>query len=737
MSDLISVRDRARFTGPTRRSGIIERSRLDGRYASATGQVLRVLAPAGYGKSTQVLRWVADDERRVRWLDLEPIDNDPLVLAHVIATELADRSWSNLDVDDDVPFEGVAQLIADPDEPFVLVLDDVHHIVSEESADLIGLIIDRLPRHSTLVLVGRSHHRSESIARQRLEPGVVDVTAGDLAFDFAETEQLLRTLGIQADIDVLSSLGEQFEGWPAGLRLASQVMAARPEGFEAPLAELGDLAYVTDYITQEWFGALDHDDQTLLTELGCLERFSGVQCDAVLGRRDSASTLRRLCRNELMLIGLDQRDEWYRMHAVLARWLSARLQSLDPTRWRDIHVTAARWWLDEGDTDLAIAHAAAAEDLDLLESMVVQQSGSYAARGMYRTIERWLGHIEETRTRESLPLRQSQALLNIGIGDGERALAWTRLCRSESGSVEGVPGDLADMLAHQTDALLATLDTRPARELIPVAASAYDHLHHGEWRALACLALGVNTYLSGGDGAIGLLREALFESELADATTLQATAAATLAIVLDIEGASDEAAALSDRAVRLLATPLGKDVSATGVSLAIASLIDARAGRHDAAGARRDAGRLKLAGFDRSAPWFGILGLIPLIRTSLLLDDAPAALDMLDALDVKMECQDRSTPFARHVDDLRATVHAASDTFHERSWALTAAELRVVQFLPTNLSLADIATRLYVSRNTVKSHTAAIYRKLGTTSRSDAVERARAAGLVAETQPLA
>ena len=120
--------------------------------------MLRVLAPAGYGKSTQVLRWVVDDERRVRWLDLEPIDNDPLVLAHTIANGLTDRPWSDVDLGADVGvrFDDVAQLIAAPDEPFVLVLDDVHHIVSEESADLIDLIIDRLPPHSTLILVGRS-----------------------------------------------------------------------------------------------------------------------------------------------------------------------------------------------------------------------------------------------------------------------------------------------------------------------------------------------------------------------------------------------------------------------------------------------------------------------------------------------------------------------------------------------------------------------------------------------------
>ena len=57
----------------------------------------------------------------------------------------------------------------------------------------------------------------------------------------------------------------------------------------------------------------------------------------------------------------------------------------------------------------------------------------------------------------------------------------------------------------------------------------------------------------------------------------------------------------------------------------------------------------------------------------------------------------------------------------------------MLQHLPTNLTLADIATRLFVSRNTVKSHVAAIYRKLNATSRSDAVELARHTGLLDDT----
>jgi ATP/maltotriose-dependent transcriptional regulator MalT len=64
--------------------------------------------------------------------------------------------------------------------------------------------------------------------------------------------------------------------------------------------------------------------------------------------------------------------------------------------------------------------------------------------------------------------------------------------------------------------------------------------------------------------------------------------------------------------------------------------------------------------------------------------------------------------------------------------SLTTAELRVLPYLPTNLTFERVAERLFVSRNTVKSHVAALYRKLGVTCRHDAVERARILGLLVD-----
>ena len=62
---------------------------------------------------------------------------------------------------------------------------------------------------------------------------------------------------------------------------------------------------------------------------------------------------------------------------------------------------------------------------------------------------------------------------------------------------------------------------------------------------------------------------------------------------------------------------------------------------------------------------------------------------------------------------------------------LTRAELRLLPLLATHLSFREIGARLYVSRNTVKTQAISVYRKLGVSSRSDAIDHAARLGLVA------
>jgi DNA-binding CsgD family transcriptional regulator len=78
--------------------------------------------------------------------------------------------------------------------------------------------------------------------------------------------------------------------------------------------------------------------------------------------------------------------------------------------------------------------------------------------------------------------------------------------------------------------------------------------------------------------------------------------------------------------------------------------------------------------------------------------------------------------------------HRPAPRLGERAWPgepLTDSEARVLRYLPTHLGAPEIAAELYVSANTVKTHLRHVYRKLGAHSRQEAVQRARAIGLLA------
>ena len=74
----------------------------------------------------------------------------------------------------------------------------------------------------------------------------------------------------------------------------------------------------------------------------------------------------------------------------------------------------------------------------------------------------------------------------------------------------------------------------------------------------------------------------------------------------------------------------------------------------------------------------------------------------------------------------------AATSGSDGAWAmtLTGAELRLLPYLATHLMFPEIASRLFISRNTVKTEAVSIYRKLGVSSRSEAIERAVEVGLL-------
>ena len=79
---------------------------------------------------------------------------------------------------------------------------------------------------------------------------------------------------------------------------------------------------------------------------------------------------------------------------------------------------------------------------------------------------------------------------------------------------------------------------------------------------------------------------------------------------------------------------------------------------------------------------------------------------------------------------LRARLEAERTPATASASSLTAAELRVLPMLATHLSFPEISAEMFLSPHTVKSQAMSIYRKLGASSRHQAVTRSRQLGLL-------
>ena len=133
---------------------------------------------------------------------------------------------------------------------------------------------------------------------------------------------------------------------------------------------------------------------------------------------------------------------------------------------------------------------------------------------------------------------------------------------------------------------------------------------------------------------------------------------------------------------------------------------------------------------DHGIPWVAVEVGLELTRAHLALGEAAAARTILSETERGARAPARHGLLVEDARELRERLAATSGPAGAWAMSLTGAELRLLPYLATHLTIPEIATRLFISRNTVKTEAVSIYRKLSASSRSEAIERAVEVGLL-------
>ncbi|HTE60574.1 MAG TPA: LuxR C-terminal-related transcriptional regulator, partial [Solirubrobacteraceae bacterium] len=572
-----------------------------------------------------------------------------------------------------------------------------------------------LPSHAMLAIASRTQPPLP-IARMRAQRCVTELGPRELAMTRAEAAALLRVERHEVAREGVDSLLAQTEGWPAALSLASLFLADR--GAAAAGRFGGTDRLVAQYMRDEVLSGLPAEELDFMLRTSVADTLTTPLCDTLAGREGAAATLAALARRGL-LIPLDRSDERYRHHRLLSETLRAELHAAAPARESELHRLASTWHRRAGDVDRAIDHALRAGDVAAAGDLVWDNVAPLVAAGRTSTAERWLGRFEQTEIAGHATLALTAAGCALLRGQGQLATHWTAAAATANGHDPTVQVGVAvlrgALAGAGTDSVLDAAAEQPAG-----AAS----------RALCSLIAGLARHLEGDAEGAAIALEAGARCAAVSAPAIHALCLAQLAVLALDEDDWELAAALMTRARAQVDRHGLADHAAMALVFAVSALVRAHRGRVDAAQSDlREAARLQSHLVDFPPAAEAQVGLV-LARAALRLSDVNLGREQLAGAGRLLRRLPDAVTLHRWAAEMAARLDAFAAGDGVAQPSMTAAELRILQYLPTHLSFREIGELTYVSANTIKTHANAVYRKLGVSCRSDAVARARGCGLL-------
>ncbi|GAA2366813.1 LuxR C-terminal-related transcriptional regulator [Dactylosporangium salmoneum] len=728
-----------------------------------TAAVSAVYGPAGIGKTTVLRDWLTQLPRSL-----------PVLYAELAEAGTA-RLWSSADPAerrrpvDDLP-AAVARLDGLPgpraaQRPLTVVLDGIG---PRTDAQGLRRLLDRLlpppsadrRRRPPIRLVLASRTNLDLAASEQATPPVQAVlTADDLRLTSTETAQLCTQRGLRLAPVAQRRLYAITGGWAAGLSVFIDTLLHYRYDTGPQLDELLRTGAGLDgYLEHEVLSGLPGDVREAARAASILTSFNAALFTAVTGLQDSERLLATLADQHRCVVALDRASGWYAFPRLWRAALNAGLLDSAPDRIQALHRSAAAWYAEHGRPAEARRHASAGGDNGLAGLVAAAAprvpagpaaptparppGGPSAASdalasawhavqaGNPVTAERHLAAAPHGSAAEETTAARIRALADCQRG---RLRSAARIAGDVRSALHrrGIADSQDESWALLTLAAVAVQRGRPAR-----AHRHLDELLVQNWppgpalQACEVFCRILAGYQAGQvDAALGALEQLIVEEADMLVVPVWGPRAARVELLA--------ARGLLDDARRCLDADAGSFPSiVTAIAAAKIDVADSNL-RHPTATVER----LLLPFLEHDQP-----SLVHAVEAHLLLGAAARSEGRLEqagrhlreagslageeSLRSPFIVLDRITGLPAHAEpDLSATL-GGSVPARGHPVALTEAETSVLQLLPGFLTATEVAACLHLSLNTVKTHVATIYHKLGVHRRRDAVRRARQLGLL-------
>lgn len=728
---------------PANGNGFVVRDRLvSALLAPHYETVVLVSGPAGAGKTTMVGQWLERDARTSARIQVSSALEAPARLAAALIEALGRLGPVTLSarsvvtaaepVFSSMLLPLLTELAATRPKPYLLVVDDIHLLNDPTCHLALQAVADGAPDGSAVVLLSQDRF-PPWLTGTRTEGRLLTIDSDALAFDVDEATALYAGMDCRlTDTEVARSV-EHTRGWAVAMYLGALELRRRTptRGGDVVSLSRGQDHDADAYVRSQILDGLDDDVQEFLVRTSILDELDPGLCDAVLGRTDSAVVLGWLHERLQLDVEVDHARRALRLHELLRSVLAEELELYEHFFVETLHLRAARWLVRHDEIDAAIQHAQASGYLPYVGSLIWSEVPRCVGAGRSDRLRSWLAAMSDDDISGDRWLTLAAAWSCLQSGDDLRMEKWLLTAADHAGRGwrDGSPPDEYAASLAVIEAVVGRHGLEDVHALCAIAAAGLPA--SSPFQAAVCFMRGIVVTLQGSlEAGVACVYEGVRLGHALDVPVVVADGSAWLGLLSLLQGDHSKGLALIDQAVDTM-TEFDLELLATSVHT-LTALALAQAVRRDSAGATHTLSKARLMTpvVTGIAPWFAVLGRLVLARTAVMLGQGPVARQLLrearEHTTADLEDRPLLTDLRDHVEvQLRMlSVEGVSAA------ALTSAELRVLQFLPSHLSFPQISEQMFLSSNTVKTHALAIYRKLGVSTRGDAVARARSLGLL-------
>jgi len=375
----------SKLSRPVRLQNTVIRDRLLVQLSDVTNYRLTLInCPAGYGKTTLIAQWAAD-QSSLGWFSLDESDNQPERFASylIAAIQLATGGHCSKSeaLSQKHQYASLSALFAqlfielsDWQGPLYLVIDDYHLITNDAIHEAMRFFLRHQPDNLSLVLLSRTLPPL-GIANLRVRDQLRELGMQQLAFNHQEAQQFFdRRLSVPLEQDDSSRLCDEVEGWATALQLialSSQQPNSSAQKSAKRLAGL-NASHLSDYLVDEVLDQVDSNARAFLLRCSVLRSMNDALIIRLTGEDNGQQRLEELERQGLFIHRMDDSGEWFCFHPLFAAFLRQRCQWELTLELPELHRAAAEGWMALGYPAEAIHHALASGDVAMLRDILLQ-----------------------------------------------------------------------------------------------------------------------------------------------------------------------------------------------------------------------------------------------------------------------------------------------------------------------------------------------------------------------------